>query len=110
MMKMCLPTIYRIISNNHSKSFGKTQKCNLFTCHLKLIAATHTYRNQEMYMEGYIHKIYMYIGIYLKNEENIKINQDEELCILLLSLLIFFIHLCILTARACTDPVCIPFE
>lgn len=78
MMKVCLPTIYRIISNNHSKSFGKTQKCNLFTCHLKLIAATHTYRNQEMYMDGYIHKIYMYIGIYLKNEENIKINQDEE--------------------------------
>lgn len=78
MMKMCLPTIYRIISNNHSKSFGKTQKCNLFTCHLKLISATHTYRNQEMYMDGYIHKIYMYIGIYLKNEENIKINQDEE--------------------------------
>lgn len=31
-----------------------------------------------MYMDGYIHKIYMYIGIYLKNEENIKINQDEE--------------------------------
>lgn len=78
MMKVCLPTIYRIISNNHSKSFGKTQKCNLFTCHLKLIEATHTYRNQEMYMDGYIHKIYMYIGIYLKNEENIKINQDEE--------------------------------
>lgn len=52
MIKMCLPTIYRIISNNHSKSFGKTQKCNLFTCHLKLIAATHTYRNQEMYMDG----------------------------------------------------------